>query len=379
MSAARHSIRPVATWSSVDAVAAAGSTLAEERVVDATAPRPRRSRPSLELLATGGLVVLLLRPVLVRAFHGPAAQTWATMFVSLTVQALPFLVLGVLVSGAIAAFVPDGALARLLPRRPALAVPVAGLAGVLVPGCECSSVPVAGRLVARGAPAPAALAFMLAAPALNPVVLVATAVAFPGRPEVVVARFAASFLTAVVVGLGWARFARPAWTPPPVVAKDHDPGGDDALRCELPESGSGAPPGRAGRLSVFTATARHDFGHAGGFLVVGAATAATLQVLVPRSLLDGLGGSGAGAVITLGLLAVLLAVCSEADAFVAASLVQFSPTARLAFMVVGPAVDVKLIALQAGTFGRSFAARFAPATFLVALASAALVGVLVLR
>ena len=113
--------------------------------------------------------------------------------------------------------------------------------------------------------------------------------------------------------------------------------------------------------------------------MLGAATAATLQVVVPRSLLDGLGGSGPGAVITLGLIAVLLAVCSEADAFVAASLVQFSATARLAFMVVGPAVDVKLIALQAGTFGRSFAVRFAPATFLVALTSAIIVGGSVLR
>jgi uncharacterized protein len=342
-------------------VEAAGPTLVEEPVVDATGGRLRRSWPTLELLAAGGVAALVLRPVLVRAFAGPAAQTWATMFVSLTVQALPFLVLGVLVSGAIAAFVPEGSLARVLPRRAALAVPAASVAGVLVPGCECSSVPVAGRLVARGAPAPAALAFMLAAPALNPVVLVATAVAFPGRPEVVVARFVASFLTAVVVGLGWARFGRPAWTERP---------------ARTPREPAVAAPRR---LEVFSATARHDFGHAGGFLVVGAATAATLQVVVPRSLLDGLGGSGAGAVVTLGLLAVLLAVCSEADAFVAASLVQFSATARLAFMVVGPAVDVKLIALQAGTFGRSFAARFAPATFVAALASAALVGGLLLR
>jgi hypothetical protein len=125
---------------------------------------------------------------------------------------------------------------------------------------------------------------------------------------------------------------------------------------------------------VFSATARHDFGHAGGFLVLGAATAATLQVVVPRTLLDHLGGSGIGAVLTLGLLAVVLAVCSEADAFVAASLVQFSPTARLVFMVVGPAVDVKLVALQIGTFGRSFALRFAPATFIVAVVCAGVVG-----
>jgi uncharacterized membrane protein YraQ (UPF0718 family) len=308
----------------------------------------------------------------VRAFGGPAAQTWATMFVSLTVQALPFLVLGVLVSGAIAAFVPAGSLARLLPRRAALAVPAAGLAGVLVPGCECSSVPVAGRLMAQGAPAPAALAFMLAAPALNPVVLVATAVAFPGQPGVVVARFVASFLTAVVVGLGWARFGRAAWTERSGAAVQADD--LDTLGCDTTEPGAIAAAPRYRRLAIFSATARHDFGHAGGFLVLGAATAATLQVVVPRSLLDDLGGSGISAVLTLGLLAVVLAVCSEADAFVAASLVQFSPTARLAFMVVGPTVDVKLIALQIGTFGRSFALRFAPATFVVAVVCAVLVG-----
>jgi uncharacterized protein len=310
------------------------------------------------------VAALLLRPVLARLFAGDAAQTWATMFVSLTVQALPFLVLGILVSGAIAAFMPAGAFGRLLPRRPVLAVPAAGLAGVLLPGCECSSVPVAGRLMAQGAPPPAALAFMLAAPALNPVVLVATAVAFPGQPEVVGARFVASFLTATVVGLGWARFGRA------VVLRGSG-------SCGLgPKEAAGLRPSR---WAVFSATARADFGHAGGFLALGAATAATLQVVVPRSVLDGVGGTGPAAVLTLGLLAVILAVCSEADAFVAASLVQFSPTARLAFMVVGPAVDLKLIALQAGVFGRSFAARFAPATFLVALVSSVAVGGLVLR
>jgi uncharacterized membrane protein YraQ (UPF0718 family) len=358
------------------AVVAPGSTVPDTPVAAGAVPH---RWPTLELLAGGALAALVLRPLFVRAFAGPAAQTWATMFVSLTVQALPFLVLGVLVSGAIAAFVPDGWLATALPRRSIVAVPGAALAGVLVPGCECSSVPVAGRLVARGAPAPAALAFMLAAPALNPVVMVATAVAFPGHPEIVVARFVASFLAATTVGLGWARFGRPAWTERPGADPARRGDGPDAPGCELPSPAHDPGSAASDRLAVFSATARHDFGHAGGFLVLGAAMAATLQVVVPRSLLDRLGGSGVGAVLTLGLLAVLLAVCSEADAFVAASLVQFSPTARLAFMVVGPAVDVKLIALQAGTFGRSFAVRFAPITFVAALLSAALVGGTLLR
>ena len=108
--------------------------------------------------------------------------------------------------------------------------------------------------------------------------------------------------------------------------------------------------------------------------MIGAGAAATLQTLVPRRVVDSLAGAGPLSVLALGLLAVLLALCSEADAFVAAGLKEFSLTARLAFLVVGPMVDVKLIALQAGTFSPRFAWRFAPLTFGVALLSAALVG-----
>ncbi|HET8642194.1 MAG TPA: permease, partial [Pseudonocardiaceae bacterium] len=123
-------------------------------------------------------------------------------------QAFPFLVFGVLISGLIAAFVPPQALRRLLPRNQAAAVPVAGLAGVALPGCECASVPVSRRLMQQGVPPAAAIAFLLAAPAVNPVVLVSTAVAFPGEPRMVVARFLGSLATAVVMGWLWVRFGR---------------------------------------------------------------------------------------------------------------------------------------------------------------------------
>ena len=128
------------------------------------------------------------------------------------------------------------------------------------------------------------------------------------------------------------------------------------------------------RFGTFVETAEHDFLHAGGFLIIGAATAASLQTLVPRSVLDSVAGRGLLGVLALAGLAVILAICSEADAFVAASLTQFSLTARLAFMVVGPMVDLKLIALQAGTFGRAFAVRFSAATTVVAVVSSALIG-----
>src|SRR5690606_2546195 len=131
--------------------------------------------------------------------------------VAICVQALPFLVLGVLLSAAITALVPPSFWTRALPRRPYAAVPVAGAAGAVLPGCECASVPVASGLMARGVTPAAALAFLLASPAIDPVVLVATAVALPGRAEMVVARFAASLVVAVLAGWLWLRFGRAEW------------------------------------------------------------------------------------------------------------------------------------------------------------------------
>ncbi|MFG1921597.1 permease [Cryptosporangium sp. NPDC048952] len=307
---------------------------------------------SAEILTATLLAVIVFRGPLIALFDNPAARTWATIFVSIVVQALPFLVFGVLISAAIAVFVPTSFLVRALPRSPALAVPVAGVAGVALPGCECGSVPIAGGLVRRGVAPAAALTFLLSAPAINPVVLVATAVAFPGRPEMVAARFGASVLTAIAVGWLWLRFGRAEWIRLPP-------------RPDLTGTS---------KWTAFWLSVRHDAIHAGGFLVVGGLTAAFLNVTVPRQWLDAIAEQPVLAVLALALLAVLLSICSEADAFVAASLSQFSLTARLAFLVVGPMIDVKLFAMQAGTFGRGFALRFAPTTFLVAVAISAAIG-----
>jgi uncharacterized membrane protein YraQ (UPF0718 family) len=135
----------------------------------------------------------------------------------------------------------------------------------------------------------------------------------------------------------------------------------------------------APRWTVFTEAARHDFLQAASYLVIGAAAAASLRVLVPPTVFEHLAGQVGVAIIVMALLAVVLALCSEADAFVAASLTMLPLLPRLVFLVVGPAVDVKLFAMQAGMFGRRFAIRFAPATFVVATVAATAVGLAVLR
>lgn len=302
------------------------------------------------------LLLPLLAAVVLRDrigwFEEPDVRLWATLFVSICVQALPFLVLGVVLSGLIAAWVSPEFVGRVVPKRPLFAVPAAGAAGIALPGCECGSVPIAGRLVRAGTPPAAALTFLLAAPAINPVVLVSTAVAFPNDRIIVVARFLASFLTAVAVGAWWARRGRESLL--------------DGLTRDVHDHG--------GHWQRFTDAASRDLLHAGGYLVVGAMAAATLQLVVPRSALDAVTGNEILAVSTMATLAVVLSICSEADAFVAAGLPQFSLTSRLVFLVVGPCIDLKLIAMQSGVFGRRFALVFAPMTLAIAVLSAVLVG-----
>ncbi|MEV6480700.1 permease [Streptomyces sp. NPDC051576] len=299
-------------------------------------------------------VVSVLGPMLAIDLYTPPVAAWWTVFTAVAVQGVPFLLLGTVVSAAIGAFVPERVFTKLLPRNQALAVPIAGAAGVVLPGCECASVPVASSLMRRGVAPAAALAFLLSAPAINPVVLVATSIAFPGQPKMVLGRLLASLATAVVMGWLWARFGKEEW-------------------LRLPKRTRATASSPTG-VKAFVAGLQHDFLHAGGFLVLGAAAAATFNIAVPRSILDVFTGSSWLSLLLLALLAVVLCVCSEADAFVAASLSGFSPAAKLAFMVVGPMVDLKLIALQAGTFGRSFALRFSSTTWLVAVTSSSLVG-----
>ncbi len=314
------------------------------------APRRLPVPGQTAILLAAVFTMLLLQRFAWRLLDSEALRSWSTMFVAIFIQALPFLVGGVLLAATISVLLSERVLERVVPRSPLAAVPVAGLAGVALPGCECGSVPIAGSLVRRGVTPAAALTFLLAAPAINPVVLVSTAVAFPGQPRIVVARFLASLVTAVTIGWWWALRR-------------------GQLPVHAPAAGEHSHRGRA-----FLATVQHDFLHTAGFLVGGAAIAAAVGTFVPPTWMDSVADQAVLSIAVLGLFAVAVAMCSEADAFVAASLTSFSDTAKLAFMVVGPAVDVKLAAMQAGQFGTAFAVRFAPLTFLVALVVAGLTG-----
>ncbi|MBV7301156.1 permease [Corynebacterium sp. TAE3-ERU2] len=309
------------------------------------------------LIPVAAVALLSLALVVVR-IRGPilpmsgAVESWASITVAITLQAMPFLVLGVIVSGAISAFVSDTALRTITPRNEFLAVPTVASSGLLLPGCECGSVPVSGSLIRRGIPPAAALAFMLAAPAINPVVLVSTAVAFNGFPLMVWARFLASLAAAILVGWMWISIR-----------------GEEHM-----EIGRGHDHSHVKKLDVFRASALSDLMNAGGFLALGAMAAALIKVTVPRSWFETINEYPLVAVAVMAALAIVLSLCSEADAFIAASFTHVSPTAQLVFLVVGPMVDIKLIAMQYGMWGKAFVLRFVPFALAFSILSAVIVG-----
>jgi uncharacterized membrane protein YraQ (UPF0718 family) len=284
-------------------------------------------------------------------------QTFFVIFGSLLIQALPFVLLGALASAAIEVLVPIGALERLADLPKPLQLPAAGLAGIAFPICECGSVPVARRLASKGLSPSAAITFMLAAPVVNPVVIASTFVAFRARSSLwtmVLGRFWIGLLVAIAVG--WVIGERTK---------------TDLLRTR-PDDGPSAQPIELGppepRWRSFFVHLGNDFLFMGRFLLLGATIAALVQTFLPASVIDGVARVPVVNLLVMMGLALVLSLCSESDAFIAASFAQFGPAAQLAFLVFGPMVDLKLAALYMGTFRRGVFP-----TLLVAVAATTLV------
>jgi uncharacterized protein len=283
------------------------------------------------------------------------AQTFLVIATSIVVEALPFVLLGALVSALLEVFVPDRAFAVVsrLPLR--LQVPGAALAGFAMPVCECGSVPVARRLMLRGVHPAAGLAFMLASPIINPIVLISTAVAYRGQ--------AALEMTAGRAGLGLVV----ALTAATVIAR---PGVARMLQPRAPEEHHHhAGDGRVRQVADHLGA---DLLFMGRFVIVGAALAAAMQTIVPQSVFTGVLTTPLVGSMLLMVFAFVLSLCSEADAFVAVSLIQFPLGPQLAFLVFGPILDIKLALLYGATFGRGFVLRLLIVTAPVVLAGAML-------
>jgi len=293
-----------------------------------------------------------------------------TLFLSLLVEAIPFLLMGVLLSGALLIFVDERKLIAILPKNPLLGALAGSLLGFMFPVCECGNVPVARRLISQGAPISVAVSFLLAAPTINPVVIWATWTAFRDQPEIVILRVLLSLGIAIIVSMVFSTqkdlqvILQPNIAlalPLPKVNVGGVPVGTFFLgedRSQPLDLGAysyamSKPKSLADRLNLLLDNTLAEMRELGAILVMGSAIAAIIQVWVPRDIILGLGQGSVSSIIAMMLLAAIVSICSTVDAFFALSFAAtFTGGSLLAFLVFGPTIDLKAIGLILTIFQR---------------------------
>ena len=300
-----------------------------------------RTAPAARTGVAVGLGVLVVAGLVVLALIGPGpslptrAQDGLTLALSVLIESLPFVVLGVVLSIVVQVWVPPGVLERWMPKRAWARRAVLSLLGMLIPVCECGNVPFARGMMMRGFSVPETLTFLIAAPIVNPIVIITTHQAFGFDDGILIARLVGGYLIANLIG----------W----IYSRHPDASGmltDRFLAtCEIVESESG---GRGRRsLAQFVIELRAVM----PALVIGSALAGAVQVLVPRDALLAIGSNPALSILAMIALAMIVSICSNVDAFFALSFAStFTPGSLVAFLLVGPLVDVKMLALLRTTF-----------------------------
>ncbi|MCX5931086.1 MAG: permease [Cyanobacteria bacterium] len=284
------------------------------------------------------------------------ATTWA-LFQALLVEAMPFLLIGVALSTLARWISPGGKWVRDLPAHPLLG-PLSGAAlGFALPACECGNVPMARHLLVKGAPIATALGFLFAAPVLNPIVLASTWAAFPDQPWLLAARPLGALLIAVCLATLLRLLPERELLQPALLEERRlsQPLGEVTLLerrsglIGVPAVAAVPPLGGSSRRPPLGQVLSHggsEFLELALLLVMGCAIAALVQTVVPRQWLIAVGGTPTLSILSLMLLSLVVSVCSSVDAFLALGFAaQVTPGAVLAFLLLGPVMDLKLVGL----------------------------------
>ncbi|MCZ8513840.1 permease [Paenibacillus filicis] len=352
------------------------------------------TRWAANTLAVLCLVMLILiftqRPVPDLSFlSSPNLQSFKTLFISIILEALPFVLLGVLVSALLQQFVSEQRIRRMIPKNPVLGIVFACVMGIIFPLCECGMIPVIRRLLRKGMPVYVAAVFILVGPIINPVVFASTYMAFRSRPEIAYSRMGLAFVAALAIGLILHRFVRsnpvrggsePAaelhihmhehthhhhehHTHHEAHHHDHDHHGHN--------HGGKAPAGKQ-FLSVL-GHASDEFFEMGKYLIFGAFLTAAIQTVMDRSSLVSIGQGEYSSHLFMAGLAFVLSLCSTSDAFVASSFATtFSTGSLLTFLVFGPMLDIKSTLMLLSAFKARFVVILSLLVIVVVLSSSIL-------
>ena len=275
------------------------------------------------------------------------------IFLSIVIEAFPFVLFGCVVSGGLQVFLTPERVKKILPKNKFLSICIGSMLGFFFPSCECGIVPIVHQFVKKGVPEYTAFAFMLTAPVINPIVMFSTYIAFSNSVKFVIWRVCGSLLLAVIVG-SWLAYINKQ----PILKKEKSSQCCSLNSVEQPDH---PKMNRSfwNRCFQVLSHSLDEFFDTGRYLIFGSLLAACMQTYLPTGALLKLGHTKFLAVIILLLLAAILSLCSEADAFIGSSLLSLFGTGPVVgFLVFGPVVDIKNLLMMKRSFNSTFIIQF---------------------
>ena len=285
-------------------------------------------------------------------------------FLGILFEGAPYIVLGTIISGFIDAYLPSDAIDRFLPRNRSMAIFMSGLLGAVFPVCECAIVPVIRRLVQKGLPLSCAITYMLSAPIVNPIVALSTFSAFAGNDAMfmTISRIGIAYLVTVFFGIVIDRFSSGKILQGNILQKiANSPKLSPSEHTEIIKDLHNNKPDR---LLIALRSSTRDFLDVGMYFIIGVMITALYRTQIDQGIVDQFAQSDWVGIPSMMILAFVLSLCSTSDAFIAAQMLSFSSAAKLAFLIFGPMMDVKLVFMYSAVFRPKFVIIMAASLFI---------------
>ena len=276
-------------------------------------------------------------------------ESWMWSYLGIIVEALPFLLIGAVLSALIQIYVSDELIKKIIPKNSIIAYFIAAISGILFPVCECAIVPITRSLIKKGLPIGVGITFMLAVPIVNPVVIMSTYYAFPNNINIVIYRTIGGVIGALIVGM--------------IVGLIYDKkkntevlkSEEVALYCDCCTFSNNYYISLKGKIKNLILNASNEFLNISVYFIFGALLSSIFVVFLQDSLINNMTSGKIVGIGVMMLLGFLLSLCSEADAFVAKGFMDnFGVAGVIAFLILGPMMDLKNLILSFGFFKKKF-------------------------
>lgn len=287
---------------------------------------------------------------------------WFAIFISIIIEALPFVLLGTILSGIIEVFITPDIVNKFLPKNKFLRVLFGTFVGFVFPSCECGIIPIINRFLEKKVPSYTAVPFLATAPIINPIVLFATYSAFGNSIRFLILRFVGATIVAIALGVMLAFLVD-----------------DNILKEDAKPTHFHDYSDKKWYQKIFLALAHaiDEFFDTGRYLVFGTLIASAMQIYLPTRVLTTIGHGPITAILVMMLLAFILSLCSEADAFIGASLLStFGIAPVMAFLLIGPMIDIKNLMMMVNSFKTRFIVQFISVSSIIIIIYCLFVGVI---